>query len=137
MTSTSTTEPPPEENLAGIAARGTTRIRNQFFLWMRLGVRAWEAATVVSLGLDRHGVLVAAAVGCALLDVGQGALLRRRARLPLVLRGAVDAVDVAAWSLVLGPGSVAPMAAAPLCLELGLRYGWRGTGGPVVIGAAV
>src|SRR5215472_17650108 len=134
MTSTPSNEPPPDENLAGVAARATLRIRNQYFLWMRLGVRAWEAATVVALGLDRHGLLVAAAVGCALLDVGQAALLRRRARLPLLLRGAVDVVDVAAWSLVLGSGSVAPMAAAPLSLELGLRFGWRGSGGPAAIG---
>jgi hypothetical protein len=113
------------------------RIRNQYVLWMRLGVRAWEAATVVSLGRDRHGLLVAAALGCALYDVALATLLRRGVRLPLVLRGAADCVDIAAWSLVLGTGSVAPMAAAPLCLEIGLRYGWRGVGGPFAVGAGV
>ena len=110
-------------------------MRDRYFIWWRLSVRFVEAASLVALGRDGHGIGVAAAVACALYDVGLAMWLRRTGRSALWWRLGLDSIDVAAWSHAIGgPSAVASLAATPLALEAGLRFGWRGLVVPAAVG---
>jgi hypothetical protein len=115
--------------------RAPNLLRNRYFLWWRLAVRFVEAASLVALARDAHGLGLAAAAACALYDVGLAGWLRRSGRTALWARLALDAVDVAVWSQAIGTTpDVAALIASPLALEAGFRYGWRGLVVPLAVG---
>ncbi len=119
-----------------IVLRTAALLRDRYFIWWRLAVRFVEAASLVALGRDLHGLGIAAAALCALYDAGLAAWLRRTGRTGLGWRLALDSVDVTAWSLAIGGSSdIASLIASPLALEAGLRYGWRGLVVPATVGS--
>jgi hypothetical protein len=118
-----------------VAVQAATLLRNRYFLWWRLAVRVVEAASLVALGRDLHGLGVVAAVACALYDLGVADRLRRSGRTALWPRLALDTIDMTAWSLAIGTSpDVAVLTASPLAMEVGLRYGWRGLAMPLTTG---
>src|SRR5215470_10437113 len=120
---------------APIQLQAAALLRDRYFIWWRLAVRFVEAASLVAVGHDWHGLGVAAAAVCALYDVGLAVALRRTGRTALPWRLALDSVDVAAWSQAIGGSSdVASLVASPLALEAGLRLGWRGLVVPAAVG---
>src|SRR5262249_30885865 len=86
------------EEDAPIVLRRAGLLRAGYFIWWRLAVRFVEAASLVALGRDPHGLGVAAAAACALYDVGLALWLRRTGRTTLRWRLPLDSVDVATWS---------------------------------------
>jgi len=123
------------DKTAPIQLHTAALLRDRYFIWWRLAVRFVEAASLVAVGHDGHGLGVAAAAVCALYDVGLALALRRTGRTALPWRLALDSVDVAAWSQAIGGSSdVASLAASPLALEAGLRFGWRGLVVPAAVG---
>src|SRR5215471_15693319 len=119
-----------------VAARTANLLRNRYFVWWRLSVRFVEAASLVALGRDAHGLGVAAAVGCAMYDVALAAWLWYEPRPSLWWRLVLDAVDVALWSWAIGNSpDVAALIASPLALQAGLQLGWRGLVMPLAVGA--
>jgi hypothetical protein len=127
----------PAEPDAGVAARSAALLRNRYFLWWRLAVRVVEAASLVALDRDPHGIGVAAAAICSIFDVGLAAWLRRSGRLALWPRLTLDTIDMAGWSLAIGTApDVAVLTASPLAVEAGMRLGWRGLVVPLVLGTA-
>jgi hypothetical protein len=124
------------EGSAFARLRAANLLRNRYFLWWRLAVRFVEAASLVALGRDMHGLGVAVAAACALYDVGLAAWLRRTGRTGLWWRLALDGADVALWSQAIGTSpDVAALAASPLALEAGLQFGWRGLVVPLAVGS--
>ncbi len=123
--------------LAATAGHEVVVTSRRYFLWNRLAVRFVEGATLVALGRNTHGLGVAAAVACAVLDLALAALLlRTRVRVPMWLRLLLDSVDVAGWSLAVGhPVDLATLAATPLAVEAA-TLGWRGLAVPAAVGAA-
>jgi hypothetical protein len=118
-----------------VAIQASTLLRNRYFLWWRLAVRIVEAASLVALGRDLHGLGVVAAAACALYDLGVADRLRRSGQTALWPRLALDTIDMTAWSLAIGTSpDVAVLTASPLALEVGMRYGWRGLAMPLFTG---
>src|SRR5712691_4974035 len=132
---TSGTRRTPAGPDGGIADRFATLVRDRYLLWWRLAVRVVEAASLIALDRDPHGIGIAAAVACAAYDAGLSTWLRRSGRMAFWPRLALDTVDVAAWSLAIGgPADAAVLAASPLAAEAGMRFGWRGLVVPLVVG---
>ena len=118
-----------------IVLRTAALVRDRYFIWWRLAVRFVEAASLVALGRDYHGLGLAAAAACALYDAGLALWLQRTGRTALWWRLALDSVDVTVWSQAIGGSSdIASLAASPLALEAGLRFGWRGLVVPATVG---
>jgi hypothetical protein len=108
----------------------------RMLLSFKLVTRAFEALIALQAGFDRGWPLALAALGFAVLDCLLAPVLSGPGR-RMLPRTALDAADVAFWSLALpAAGDVAVIAASPLILEAGLWYGARGLVMPVVIGGA-
>jgi hypothetical protein len=115
--------------------RAAILVRTRFFLWWRLAVRFVEAASLVALARDGHGVGVVAAAACALYDVVLATWLRRSGRTAFWPRLVLDAIDVALWTQAIGTSpDVAALAASPLALEAGLLHDRRGVLVPLAAG---
>ena len=120
----------------GVAARSATLLQRRYLLWWRLAVRLVEAASLMALGRDPHGLGLAAAAACAIYDVCLAAWLRRSGRAAIWPRLALDAADMTAWSLAMGEvADVVVLTASPLAVEAGMRMRWRGLVVPLVLGA--
>jgi type VII secretion integral membrane protein EccD len=128
--------PTPATSDDAAAARFAVILRDPYLLWWRLAVRVVEAASLVALGRNPHGIGVAAAAAFAVYDVGLAVWLRRAGRDAFWARLALDTADVVAWSLAIGaPADAAVLIASPLAAEAGMRSGGRGLVVPLVVGA--
>src|SRR5258708_3723136 len=120
---------------AAAAARFAVILRDPYLMWWRLAVRVVEAASLIALGRNAHGIGVAAAAAFAVYDVGLAVWLRRAGRDAFWARLALDTADVVAWSLAIGaPADAAVLIASPLAAEAGVRSGRPRLGGPLVGG---
>lgn len=99
----------------------------------RVIARLMEALTVLHSGYPKP--LVLAAVCCAALDLRFAGFSVRRRPAPLAARVALDAVDIALWSVALhGGADIAAVVATPLVFEIGLWFGWWFLTVPAAVG---
>jgi hypothetical protein len=120
---------------AAVAGRAAALVRHRYLVWTRLTLRLVEGATLVATGRDRHALGLAAAVAFVAYDLAVATALRRAGRPHFAPRVVADSLDVAVWTVLIGPApDIATLAAGPLALELGLLAGWRGFALPALAG---
>ncbi|MFI6604737.1 hypothetical protein ACIBHX_51660 [Nonomuraea sp. NPDC050536] len=120
-----------------VAAATTSFTTNRFFLNMRLAVRIAVCVMAVTSKRLSLPVALTACVVCVVYDLALYVCMRRGSRLPLWLRLALDAADVAVWSAAMGDPVDAPaLIASPLAFERALFQGVRAFAVPTVVGVS-